>query len=209
MARRKNKRRKRREPVVDPKIAAQFGMQAPQKVEPGERFISPNQAGRILNITGEAVKQWIYHRRLPAVKLSNGYWKIRVRDLEQYIDNRNDAVKKVLLLADEHHEKMLCKVLDSLDCTKVVAANTTDALLKAADVSPDLLIVCLNVPNAWEFLHKIKKSRHVHTRPVLLVADKQLSDKEQETALTMGIQGVVPSDKLSVHEVERLITAIR
>ena len=55
-------RKRRMEPMIVAEEAAQYGIRAPAVLPPGERFISPNEAGRILNVTGEAVKQWIYHR---------------------------------------------------------------------------------------------------------------------------------------------------
>jgi hypothetical protein len=38
-----------------------------------EDYLTPNQVGKELGVTGEAVKQWIYRRRLHAEKLPNGY----------------------------------------------------------------------------------------------------------------------------------------
>src|ERR1041385_5094653 len=49
------------------------------------RRLSPDQIGKILNVTGEAVKYWIHLGRLPAVKMQNGYWKIRVADVEGFL----------------------------------------------------------------------------------------------------------------------------
>jgi excisionase family DNA binding protein len=50
--------------------------------------LSPNEAARILGITGEAVKAYIYQHRLPAIKLANGYWRIKKTDLENFIKMR-------------------------------------------------------------------------------------------------------------------------
>ncbi len=43
------------------------------KVYRPDGCLSPNEAGRKLGITGEAVKRWVYHGRLPASKSRNGY----------------------------------------------------------------------------------------------------------------------------------------
>ena len=75
------------------------GAQANQS---SERFLSPNDIGKILNVTGECVKQWIYHRRLPAVKLANGFWKVKVSDFEAFLKARYAAVRRqVLLIANQ------------------------------------------------------------------------------------------------------------
>lgn len=36
--------------------------------------LSPNEAGRQLGVTGEAIKQHIYKGNLKAAKAKNGYW---------------------------------------------------------------------------------------------------------------------------------------
>ena len=83
MAKRKTRARSRQGLVAEQ--AAAYGVSVPAEPSISERFLSPNDIGKILNVTGEAVKQWIYHRRLPAVKLANGYWKVKVVDFEAFL----------------------------------------------------------------------------------------------------------------------------
>lgn len=53
--------------------------------------VSPNEAGKQLSVTGEAVKQWIYNGRLKAAKdPKNGYWWIKQTDLDECLQNRNN-----------------------------------------------------------------------------------------------------------------------
>jgi len=47
--------------------------------------ISPNEAGKMLGITGEAVKQWIYRGKLKAAKAPNGYWWVREKDVKDFV----------------------------------------------------------------------------------------------------------------------------
>ncbi len=63
-----------------------------------ERTISPNEAAEILGITGEAVKQWIYNGRLPAIKLGNGYWRIKVSDLSHFLKKRLGSPQHSVLI---------------------------------------------------------------------------------------------------------------
>ena len=93
-------RKRRMQPMVVGEEAARYGIRAPSSLPPSERYLSPNEAGRILNVTGEAVKQWVYHRRLPATKLSNGYWKIKVQDLEDFIKARRNLGQKKIMVID-------------------------------------------------------------------------------------------------------------
>lgn len=47
--------------------------------------LSPNEAGRKLGGTGEAIKQHIYKGNLKAAKAKNGYWWIRESDLKVFL----------------------------------------------------------------------------------------------------------------------------
>jgi hypothetical protein len=60
--------------------------------------ISPNEAAKKLNITGEAIKQWIYKGRLPAAKGPNGYWYVRESDIKQFIDDAQKGKNLVFKL---------------------------------------------------------------------------------------------------------------
>src|ERR1019366_10683000 len=77
-----------------------YGINVPVLTDTGERFLSPNDIGKILNVTGEAVKQWIYRRKLPAVKLANGYWKVKVAAFEGFLKARTEIGRRHILITD-------------------------------------------------------------------------------------------------------------
>jgi len=56
-----------------------------------EGTLTPNEIGKRLNISGEAVKQWIYLGRLPAAKLDNGYWFVKEDDLKVFLSRKNNV----------------------------------------------------------------------------------------------------------------------
>ena len=51
--------------------------------------VSPNEAGKKLGVTGEAVKQWIYNGKLKAAKADNGYWWVREKDLKDCLAKKD------------------------------------------------------------------------------------------------------------------------
>ena len=61
-----------------------------KKINRPDNCISPNEAGKELNCTGEAVKQWIYKGRLRAAKAPNRYWWIKREDLDAFLASRNN-----------------------------------------------------------------------------------------------------------------------
>jgi CheY-like chemotaxis protein len=216
MAKRRSKRgpgwpkgRRRMEPIVVAEEAAQYGIKPPASRPPSERFISPNEAGRILNVTGEAVKQWIYRRRLPATKLSNGYWKIKVGDLEDFIRARQSYSQKRLLLVGlaQSDAAELGKAVGVLGHQAVVAHNREDALLKAQDLFPSLFILNATAKDldTWKLLERIRRSRNIKNAPVLLLADHDLKDAESDRALHLGVQGLIKRP----FKIETLVDEIR
>lgn len=56
-----------------------------RKVFRPKNCISPNEAGKHLGCTGEAIKQHIYKGNLKAAKAGNGYWWIRLSDLKAFL----------------------------------------------------------------------------------------------------------------------------
>src|SRR5882757_7321263 len=133
--------------------AAAYGINVPILTDTGERFLSPNDIGKILNVTGEAVKQWIYRRKLPAVKLANGYWKIKVADFEGFLKARTEIGQRQILITDGRCSGTteVMKAVGELGHQSVLAHNYSDALLKALDHLPAMFVICIspNDPDCW------------------------------------------------------------
>ena len=203
------------EPTVVAEEAAFYGIKAPASLPASERYLSPNEAGRVLSVTGEAVKQWIYHRRLPATKLSNGYWKIKVSDLESYIRARQNMGQKRILIIDSGGPATneLVSALEKLGHQTIVAHNAADALLKATDLYPSLFIVNMDTGpfDAWKLLSKIRRTRNIKNVPILIVSDRDLKDTEGDRALELGAQGFLRRPfkaQTLVQEVEKILSRI-
>ena len=54
--------------------------------------VSPNEAGRLLGVSGEAVKYHIRAGRLRAAKARNGYWWIRLEDLDSFREGEHEEL---------------------------------------------------------------------------------------------------------------------
>jgi CheY-like chemotaxis protein len=201
--------------VVVKEEAARYGIRAPLPVPHSERYLSPNEVGRLLSVTGEAVKQWIYHRQLPATKLSNGYWKIKVQDLEGFIAARQNLGQKRIMLVDEAGPGLaeIVPVIEKLGHQVIVAHNEADALLKALDLYPSLFIVNVSFTslNAWKLLQRIRKTSSIRNAVILIVADQELKESESEMALELGAQGFLRRPfkvQTLVDELERALCRI-
>lgn len=176
-------------------VALQLGKKYPDKTQ----FLAPSVVSEMLGVTSEAVKQWIYSRRLPAVKLTNGYWKIRVSDLEGYLKSKYDIQRRLLVFSS-------VATLDDLPSeglSVVFATNYADAVVKVMDSQPSLLVADAANPEAWKLIKKIRDTKMTQNLPVILISKTKFSDIEVDKALEMRIQAVVEVAKLAA-EIERV-----
>jgi CheY-like chemotaxis protein len=209
------KRRKRREskPGIVNEQAEAYGVQVPGDPTSSERFLSPNDIGKILNITGEAVKQWIYQRRLPAVKLANGYWKVRVSDFEAFLKARHEVGRRRVLLTATKSDGLpeIVEAVEALGHQPICSHNYADALLKSLDHHPALFVLNLSAPEAepWRLAEKVRSTKALRNVPILLVASGDLSDSDAERAVDLSAQGFLkrPIEKgVLAQELQRILS---
>lgn len=208
----KKKKRKKRKPHggrVVAEVAEQYGIKVDTK--PEDRALSPIEAGKVLGVASEAVKQWIYKRRLPAIKLSNGHWRISVTDLENFIKKQQQVTKRKILLAGGNLASLesRAKELEDAGNDVLVAQGLADALLKALDHYPVLYIIDLTSwAEGWTLAERIRSSRNIRNSHVLFLTKGALKDDEIGRALDLKIQGCLGCDikaKVLKQEVEKLL----
>ena len=208
--RKRGRPRGRQEVVSEHAIA--YGITVPVLTDNGERFLSPNDIGNILNITGEAVKQWIYRRRIPAVKLANGYWKIKVADFEGFLKARTEIGRRHVLITDggKTGSSEIIEALEKLGLLPVLAHNYPDAQLKSLDHFPALFVICIgqNDPECWKFAETVRKNKSLRSIPILFIGGTSISDADTERAIRFYAQGIL-ARPLNVEvlkkEIERIL----
>lgn len=163
-------------------LAKEFDITLPPEAE---KTISPNEAAAMLGITGEAVKQWVYHGRLPAIKLQNGYWRIKVQDLSSYLESKMGLPKRSILIAptDAPTLDWLIKVVEDLGHIALVANNEIDAVLKARNQNPSLMLLDLSNPCSWSLLRK--RDSQI-TQKVLLLLGRELTTEQMQVVTDSG-----------------------
>jgi CheY-like chemotaxis protein len=175
--------------------AAAHGVSVPAEPTDAERFLSPNDIAKILNVTGEAVKQWIYRRRLPAVKLTNGFWKVKVADFERYLRARREVARRCILVFAARPDGLddILSAISGLGHEPLLSHGHADALLKAHDHMPALFIINLLQDNAepWKLAEKVRSLKAIRRCPILLLAEAKLSEADTERAVGLAIQGVL------------------
>jgi CheY-like chemotaxis protein len=161
-----------------------------------EEYISPNKAAVIAGVTGEAVKQWIYARKLPASKLPNGYWRIRLADLHEHLKARKGpGLRRVLLASsDEQLARRAERACAELGYRFASAANRLDALLKAKDTRPSAILIDLADPGVEgvSLAHSLRTTRGFRRLPFILVSTREtLKDLTQAEVLRTSAQGLL------------------
>lgn len=173
--------------------------------------VSPNEAAKMLAVTGEAVKQWIYKGDLKATKLENGYWRIQHEDLAQYLNTRQSVTKFIhTAVGDAGVAGRVASVAEALGCRAEPVGDVSDALAKFRESAPVLVVVDLqSYPQAWNLIRRVRGTSRFGSPKILLLASEQLSEIDGRQAARFGLQGClfhpVGEDVLTT-EVKRLIS---
>lgn len=185
------RRKPRNLPEFNAEQAAAFGIKVPDMG--GERWLSPNQAARVLNITGEAVKQWIYQRRLPAVKLSNGFWRIKVSDFEAFLGKRMTAGNLLVEIMDlrSSPDASIDEMVAEKGYRLLRGQGLTDFVLKAMESQPALFLVILpeDRSEAWAALDRIRAQKSLRNIPMLLLGNTEPDAADAERMSDCGVKG--------------------
>lgn len=187
--------------VVSVELAKQYGITVPVEKEEGAKYLSPNEIGGILNVTGEAVKQWIYLRRLPAVKLSNGYWRVKVSDLEHFLQNRHAHRKQVFVEASAE----IKAAVKAMGFEVVEASNMADALLKLVAIPPVLMVLDMDskVISAFGLLDRVREIKTIKRTPILALGS--IAENDLDKAIALGIKGVTADSTKAIGEIKQLL----
>lgn len=205
---RTKRRKKRGEAKIGP-LGKNYGIKPTKDVPSKEKMISPNQAGKILDVTGEAVKQWIYNRKLPAVKLANGYWKVKVGDLERFVQNRQHVSRKVLFASASEELSGVFGEMNRIEAH--FSSNVADALVQAKEIVPTLFVIDISGGmDGWRLAKRIRSSKHIRSAPIAFISRKELTEKEEDEALRLGLQKVfvLPLGRNAKNELLKLMERI-
>ncbi len=136
----------------------------------GVELFSPNEAGGVLGVTGEAVKQWIHGGRLHATRQGNGFWKIRLHDLENFISGRAANRPRVLLVGGNLDETATIQLgLNGLADT-ITSSHFIDAVVKLTSVRPTAVIVDVErFSDGWKFIKYMGKLPNHNTKVALIM----------------------------------------
>ncbi|MCK6472720.1 MAG: helix-turn-helix domain-containing protein [Planctomycetes bacterium] len=156
--------------------------------------LSPNEAGEVLNVTGEAVKQWIYQGLLKATKLPNGYWRIKHDDLKAFLETRQNLSVALYIAGSEPTVSRISSIAPDFGCKVTAFGSHGAALMAMEDIPAKALIVDTGTfGDGLGLIRKIRKTTRYGSPRILLLSPAPPSERETEAMVRLGVGGCLVS----------------
>lgn len=154
-----------------------------------EQF-SSFQIGKMLNVSRQAVNQWIDKGYIQSYRTPGGHRRVRRADLMNFLKERNIPVPEVLLksFSDNGHVRSRIMVIDDDQdylaliqqaiitqlpkADVMLFSNGYDALMALGANPPDLLVLDLKMPNidGFEICARLKSNARTQMLPIFVVS---------------------------------------
>lgn len=158
------------------------------------RLLTTGEVARYCDVSTNAVKKWIRNGRLKAFRTPGGHFRVDSEDFKGFLERHQmpiypeffgPEVKRVLLVDDDSQvRETLSEVLGTMDLRLEVdqAGDGYEALLKAGDYKPDLLILDLRMPkmDGFEACRRIKSNPGTATTKILAISGFMDDDAQRE-----------------------------
>ncbi|MEN6626124.1 MAG: response regulator [Candidatus Sumerlaeia bacterium] len=161
------------------------------------------QIGKMLNVSRQAVNQWIDKGYIKSYRTPGGHRRVKREDLLNFLKTRNIPVPeilaketssetaafapKIMLLDDDNDFLMLLQhaVLDKLPTAQITALNDGyDALVAIGADQPDLLVLDMRMPNidGAEVCRRLKENPITSDLPIMIVTGHDTPQQHEELA---------------------------
>ncbi len=162
-------------------------------------YMTPNQAGDSVGLTGEAVKQWIYKGKLKAIKMVNGYWRINKETFQEFMEGRAHLGGHVLVISkDKAVRSLVALVFTDSDYTNCVTDTKVDAILQAASLRPGIIIFDLDFcTDNLSLFSRIMGGRHTSGASIFFVGSSNIPEKVIGMMLEVCGKGYFDKKKLT------------
>jgi excisionase family DNA binding protein len=122
------------------------------------RLLTTGEVARYCDVSTNAVKKWIRNGRLKAFRTPGGHFRVESEQFKDFLVRHNmpvypdffgAATRKVLVVDDDPQVRAtVAEILKTMDLPVEVdeAGDGYEALLKAGDSKPDLMVMDLRMP---------------------------------------------------------------
>jgi excisionase family DNA binding protein len=144
-----------------------------------EKAYTTFEAAKICHVTHHSIKNWIKQGLIKASRTPGGHYRILESDLDAFREEydmfpreKGSAKKRVMIVDDDPDALALMeKILtdEGLDLIKV--SNATEVGLKAAQLSPDLILLDFLMPeiNGFEVCKALRENELTRSTPIMAV----------------------------------------
>jgi len=137
------------------------------------------QAAKICHVTHHSIKNWIRQGLIKASRTPGGHYRILQEDLDSFRENfdmfpreRTPAKKKIMIVDDDPDAlAMMEKILSNEGYELIKVSNATEVGLKAAQMTPDLILLDFLMPelDGFQVCRVLRESELTADTPIMAV----------------------------------------
>lgn len=145
------------------------------------------EAAKICHVTHHSIKNWIKQGLIKASRTPGGHYRILEEDLDSFREqydmfprDKGSSKKRVMIVDDDPDALALMeKILTDDGFELIKVSNATEVGLKAAQLSPDLILLDFLMPeiNGFEVCKALRENELTRSTPIMAVT---CLTKEQE-----------------------------
>jgi len=144
-----------------------------------EKVYTTFEAARICHVTHHSIKNWIKQGLIRASRTPGGHYRILEEDLDEFREKYNmfpksrAQTKKRVMIVDDDPEALalMDKILTDEGFELIKVSNATEVGLKAAQLSPDLILLDFLMPeiNGFEVCTALRNNELTRGTPIMAV----------------------------------------
>lgn len=137
------------------------------------------EAAKICHVTHHSIKNWIKQGLIKASRTPGGHYRILEDDLDRFREkydmfprDKGPSKKRIMIVDDEPDALSLMeKILANEGFDLIKVSNATEVGLKAAQLSPDLILLDFLMPeiNGFEVSKALRENEMTRSIPIMAV----------------------------------------
>mgnify|MGYP006279170767 FL=1 len=137
------------------------------------------EAAKICHVTHHSIKNWIKQGLIKASRTPGGHYRILEDDLDRFREkydmfprDKGPSKKRIMVVDDDPEAlAMMEKLLMNEGFELVKVSNATEVGLKAAQLSPDLILLDFLMPeiNGFEVCKALRENEMTRSIPIMAV----------------------------------------
>ncbi|PCJ65834.1 MAG: hypothetical protein COA73_01785 [Candidatus Hydrogenedentota bacterium] len=137
------------------------------------------EAAKICHVTHHSIKNWIKQGLIKASRTPGGHYRILEQDLDSFREeydmfprDKGPSKERIMIVDDEPDAlELMENMLSSEGYELIKVSNATEVGLKAAQLSPDLILLDFLMPdiNGFEVSKALRDNELTRTIPIMAV----------------------------------------